>query len=132
MATSRRRVDASLSPNTRRAYAGALRRLDAWLADRTLDDTSLALYLAGLHATGRPGQRRPREPGDAPRRCPRRPASRPRSGFSSWVQSFLCPFQWLRVVLQLPAVAHETPHTNPAASQVHLDGTRLSAFSLLS
>ena len=29
--TARRLVEASVSPNTRRAYAGALRRLDAWL-----------------------------------------------------------------------------------------------------
>ena len=29
--TARRLVEASVSPNTRRAYASALRRLDAWL-----------------------------------------------------------------------------------------------------
>ena len=34
MATARRLVDASLSPNTRRAYASALGQLDAWLAGR--------------------------------------------------------------------------------------------------
>ena len=33
---------ASLSPHTRRAYAGALRRLDAWLAGRELNDSHLA------------------------------------------------------------------------------------------
>ena len=33
---------ASLSPHTRRAYAGALRRLAAWLASRDLDDRRLA------------------------------------------------------------------------------------------
>ena len=44
---------ASLSPNTRRAYAGALRRLDAWLDRRALDDATLALYLAELHDAGR-------------------------------------------------------------------------------
>ena len=33
-ATARRLVNASLSPNTRRAYAGALGQLDAWLAGR--------------------------------------------------------------------------------------------------
>ena len=33
-ATARRLVDASVSTNTRRAYAGALRRLDAWLDGR--------------------------------------------------------------------------------------------------
>ena len=32
--TARRLVEASVSPNTRRAYAGALRRLDAWLDGR--------------------------------------------------------------------------------------------------
>ena len=44
---------ASLSPNTRRAYAGALRRLDDWLDRRALDDATLALYLAELHDAGR-------------------------------------------------------------------------------
>ena len=52
-ATARRLAAASLSPNTRRAYAGALHRLDAWLAGRALDDVTLALYLAGLHDSGR-------------------------------------------------------------------------------
>ena len=33
---ARRLAEASLSSNTRRAYSGALRRLDAWLADRGL------------------------------------------------------------------------------------------------
>ena len=40
-------------PNNRRAYAGALRRLDAWLDDREFDDTALAAYLAELHDAGR-------------------------------------------------------------------------------
>ena len=39
--TARRLVEASVSPNTRRAYAGALRRLDAWLDGRELDDAAL-------------------------------------------------------------------------------------------
>ena len=52
-ATARRLVDASLSPNTRRAYAGALGQLDAWLAGRPLDDVSLAACLAELHDGGR-------------------------------------------------------------------------------
>ena len=39
--------------NTRRAYAGALRRLDAGLAGRPLDDVSLAAYIAELHDGGR-------------------------------------------------------------------------------
>ena len=51
--TARRLVEASVSPNTRRAYAGALRRLDAWLAGRELDDVALAAYLAELHDAGR-------------------------------------------------------------------------------
>ena len=51
--TARRLVEASVSPNTRRAYAGALRRLDAWLDGRELDDVTLAAYLAELHDDGR-------------------------------------------------------------------------------
>lgn len=51
--TARRLVDASLSPNTRTAYASALRRLDAWLDGRRLDDATLAAYLATLHDDGR-------------------------------------------------------------------------------
>ena len=51
--TARRLVEASVSPNTRRAYAGALRRLDAWLDGRELDDMALAAYLAELHDAGR-------------------------------------------------------------------------------
>ena len=42
-----------LPPNTRRAYAGALRRLDAWLDGRELHDVTLAAYLAELHDAGR-------------------------------------------------------------------------------
>ena len=52
-ATARRRVEASVSPNTRRAYAGTLRRLDAWLDGRELHDVTLAAYLAELHDAGR-------------------------------------------------------------------------------
>ena len=52
-ATARRLVEASVSPNTRRAYVGALRRLDAWLDGREPDDASLAAYLAELHDAGR-------------------------------------------------------------------------------
>ena len=36
--TARRLVNASVSDNTRRAYAGALGQLDAWLDGRRLDD----------------------------------------------------------------------------------------------
>ena len=51
--TVHRLAAASLSPNTRRAYSGALRRLDAWLAGRALEDATLAGYLAELHEQGR-------------------------------------------------------------------------------
>ena len=51
--TAGRLVEASVSPNTRRAYAGALRRLDAWLDGRELHDVTLAAYLAELHDAGR-------------------------------------------------------------------------------
>ena len=51
--TARRLVEASISPNTRRAYSGALRRLDAWLDGRGLEDATLASYLAELHDQGR-------------------------------------------------------------------------------
>ena len=51
--TARRLVEASVSPNTRRAYAGALRRLDAWLDGRPLHDVTLTAYLAELHDAGR-------------------------------------------------------------------------------
>ena len=51
--TARRLVEASVSPNTRRAYASALRRLDAWIDGRALDDVALAAYLAELHDAGR-------------------------------------------------------------------------------
>ena len=52
-ASARRLADASVSANTRRAYLGALARLDAWLDGRALDDASLAAYLAVLHDAGR-------------------------------------------------------------------------------
>ena len=52
-ATARRLVDASVSANTRRAYAGALGQLDVWLAGQKLDDAALAAYLAELHDAGR-------------------------------------------------------------------------------
>ena len=44
-ATARRLVYASVSTNTRRAYAGALGQLDAWLDGQKLDDAALAAYL---------------------------------------------------------------------------------------
>ena len=51
--TARRLAAASLSPHTRRAYAGALRQLDTWLDGRPLEDAALAAYLAELHDAGR-------------------------------------------------------------------------------
>ena len=51
--TARRLAEASISPNTRRAYSGALRRLDAWLDGRPLADATLAAYLGELHDQGR-------------------------------------------------------------------------------
>ena len=80
--TARRLVEASVSPNTRRAYAGALRRLDAWLDGRPLHDVTLAAYLAELHDAG------PTAPAAPPRSLRRRrfaarngsPAPRPESG----------------------------------------------------
>ena len=46
-------VAASLAPNTRRAYLGALTRLAAALAEAPLTDASLAGYLAAMFAAGR-------------------------------------------------------------------------------
>ena len=51
--TARQPAEASLSQNTLRAYSGALRRLDAWLDGRPLEDATLATYLAELHDQGR-------------------------------------------------------------------------------
>ena len=51
--TTRKLADASLSVNTRRAYAGALRRLDAWRGTAPVDDASLAVYLGELFEAGR-------------------------------------------------------------------------------
>ena len=44
-ATAHRLVDASVSDNTRRACAGAIGQLDAWLDGLRLDDADLAAYL---------------------------------------------------------------------------------------
>ena len=52
-ATARRLVEASVSANTSRAYAGALGQLDARLAGQKLDDAALAADLAELHDAGR-------------------------------------------------------------------------------
>ena len=46
-------IGASLADETRRTCAGALRRLDGWLAGRQLDDSSLAEFVAHLYDAGR-------------------------------------------------------------------------------
>ena len=51
--TTRKLADASISVNTRRAYAGALRRLDAWRGTAPVDDALLAAYLAHVFESGR-------------------------------------------------------------------------------
>ena len=51
--TTRKLADASLSRNTRRAYLGALARLDAWRGPAPVDDASLAVYLGELFEAGR-------------------------------------------------------------------------------
>ena len=43
----------SVALNTRRAYAAALRRLDAWLDGQQLTDAALADYLGQLDTQGR-------------------------------------------------------------------------------
>ena len=51
--TARALAAASLAPATRRAYVRTLERLEGWLAGRTLEDGSLADYLAQLFDVGR-------------------------------------------------------------------------------
>ena len=51
--TTRKLADASISRNTRRAYLGALARLDAWRGTAPVDDASLAVYLGELFEAGR-------------------------------------------------------------------------------
>ena len=51
--TTRKLADASLSVNTRRAYLGALARLDAWRGTAPVDDARLAAYLAHMFESGR-------------------------------------------------------------------------------
>ena len=48
--TVRRLADASISRNTRRAYLGALARLDAWLGTAPVDDASLAVAAVRFRA----------------------------------------------------------------------------------
>ena len=47
-------VEASVSENTRRAYTGALARVDTWLSNQGLeaDDAGVATYLTHLFETG--------------------------------------------------------------------------------
>ena len=51
--TTRTLADASLSVNTRRAYLGALARLDAWRGPAPLTDARLAAYLGTIYEAGR-------------------------------------------------------------------------------
>ena len=51
--TTRKLADASISVNTRRAYLGALRRVDAWRGAAPVDDARLAAYLAHVFESGR-------------------------------------------------------------------------------
>ena len=51
--TVRQLADASISPNTRRAYLGALARLDAWRGTNPLTDGVLAAYLGAIFEAGR-------------------------------------------------------------------------------
>ena len=79
-ATARRLVNASVSDNTRRAYAGALGQLD---------DAALAAYLAELHDAGRAGVAAASSPTRSP---PRAPSARcalppPRRQRAAWSRS---------------------------------------------
>ena len=51
--TTRKLAEASISVNTRRAYLGALTRVDAWRGDDPLTDGVLAAYLGELFEAGR-------------------------------------------------------------------------------
>ena len=51
--TTRKLADASISRNSRLAYAGALRRLDTWRGTALVDDASLAVYLGTIFEAGR-------------------------------------------------------------------------------
>ena len=51
--TTRKLADASISVNIRRAYRGALTRLDAWRGTAPLTDASLAVYLGTIFEAGR-------------------------------------------------------------------------------
>ena len=45
-------IEASVSPNTLRAYRQALARLDAWRGDTPITDSVMARYITGLHEGG--------------------------------------------------------------------------------
>ena len=85
--TTRKLADASISRNTRRAYLGALARLDAWRGTAPLTDAS-ARRLPRRDLRGgprarhrRPGRRRRPVSGQARRPAgPRRGSDRPRVG----------------------------------------------------
>ena len=49
---ARRLINGSLSENTRRVYVSQLRKLDAWLDGRELNDASLAEYVGWLYDKG--------------------------------------------------------------------------------
>ena len=51
-----------MSTNTRRAYAGALGQLDAWLDGQKLDDAALAAYLTQGGNDDHSGHERRRRP----------------------------------------------------------------------
>ncbi len=51
--TTRKLAEASISRNTRRAYLGALARVDAWRGDDPLTDGVLAAYLGAIFEAGR-------------------------------------------------------------------------------
>ena len=57
-----RLMEASISHNTRRAYAAALDRLDCFLDGQPLTDETLANYLSLLHEHGHPSQRADHQP----------------------------------------------------------------------
>ena len=46
-------IEASVSPNTLRAYHRAIRQLDAWRGDNAVTDAVLADYIASLHEGGK-------------------------------------------------------------------------------
>ena len=64
-ATARRLVNASVSDNTRRAYADALGQLDAWLDGLRLDDASLSRGSDPRGGSGEIGPVPPRRAGRA-------------------------------------------------------------------